>query len=81
MPKKTIHNAAYAALIDRMRQRRIRLGLTQAQVAARAGGRDRLWWQRIENKQRRADFLETVDVLRVLGIKLSEAVRIIEGKP
>jgi transcriptional regulator with XRE-family HTH domain len=78
MPK-TIHTAAYVALIGRLKRRRLDLKLTQTDVAAKVG-KDRLWLQRIESCQRRADFLETVDLLRVLGIKLSEAVRIIEGK-
>jgi transcriptional regulator with XRE-family HTH domain len=79
MPK-TIHTAAYVALIGRLKRRRLDLKLTQSDVAAKVG-KDRLWLQRIESCQRRADFLETVDLLHVLGIKLSEAVRIIEGKP
>ena len=79
MPK-TVYSPGYIALIQRIRARRLELGLTQADAAAKAG-RDRLWWQRMEGGTRRADFLETVDTLRVLGIKLSEAVRIIEGKP
>ncbi len=79
MPK-SIHTAAYRALIKLMRGRREELGLSQSQVAAKVG-RDRSWLQRIEVCERRADFLETLDLLRVLGIDLAEAVAIVQKKP
>lgn len=79
MPK-TIHTAAYRELIKRMRSRREELGLSQSHVAAKVG-RDRSWLQRIEVCERRADFLETVDLLQVLGIDLTEAVAIVQKKP
>jgi hypothetical protein len=76
MPKTT-HTASYAALIDRLRSRRHELHLTQSQVAAKVG-RDRFWMHRIESCKRRADFLETLDLLRALRIKIDEAVRIVQ---
>lgn len=76
MPKKTIYSGRYVALIRRMRERRQALGLTQAQVALRVG-QSAKWLQRIESGQRRADVIETVDLLRALDIEVDEAVRLV----
>lgn len=76
MAKKTIYSDRYEALIRRIRERRLALGLTQAQVALRVGQRAK-WLQRIEAGQRRADVIETADLLRALDIEVDEAVRLI----
>jgi transcriptional regulator with XRE-family HTH domain len=78
MPK-TIHSKGYIALIRRIRDRRIELGLTQSDLASRVG-QHRSWIQRSEVGERRLDFLETVDLLRALRIKLDEAARIVMEK-
>lgn len=80
MSKKSIHDPAYQALVQRLRERRLELGLTQSQAATRLGRR-KSWLSKVEQCERRLDFLETMDLLRVLKIEPDEAVRIVEGKP
>jgi transcriptional regulator with XRE-family HTH domain len=81
MPKKTIHSAAYRRLTRLLRDRRVELGMTQSQVAAKLG-RSRSWLQKVEGAKpdRRLDFLQTVDLLRVLKIELDEAERLVMEK-
>ena len=79
MPKKTIHSAPYRRLVRRLRDRRLELGYTQAQLAARISV-TRSVIQKVENLERRLDVIETFDVLAALQISVDEAVRIVEGK-
>ncbi len=79
MPIKTIYAKTYRALIRRLRERRIELGLTQLDVAAKMG-HGRTWLQKIETAERRLDFLQTIDLLRVLKIEVDDAVRLVEEK-
>ena len=81
MSKKTIYSPAYRRLIQRLRERRLELVMTQSQVAGRVGRR-KSWLSKVEQCERRLDFLETIDLLRVLKIEPDEAVRIVlQGKP
>jgi transcriptional regulator with XRE-family HTH domain len=73
---KTIHHPAYVAMIQRLRARRIELGLTQEAVAARMGVH-RTWVNKVEAYERRLDFIETVDLCRLYRIKLSDLARCI----
>lgn len=79
MPKKTIHTAAYRRLVRRLRDRRLELGYTQAQLAAKLSV-TRSVIQKVENLERRMDVIETFDVLTALQLSVDEAVRIVEGK-
>lgn len=71
---KTIHHPAYVAMIQRLRERRIELGLTQRQVASKLGV-PRTWVNKVEAYERRLDFIETVDLCRLYRIKLSDLAR------
>jgi transcriptional regulator with XRE-family HTH domain len=81
MPIKTIHSKAYRALIRRLRERRIELGLTQLDVATKVN-HSRTWLQKVESAELRIDFLQTIDLLRLLKIDVDDAVRLVEeGAP
>lgn len=71
---KTIHHPAYVAMIQRLRERRIELGLTQRQVASKLGV-PRTWVNKVEAYERRLDFIETVDLCRLYRIKLGDLAR------
>jgi transcriptional regulator with XRE-family HTH domain len=77
MPIKTIHAKAYRALITRLRERRIELGLTQRDVATKTG-HSRTWLQKIESAELRLDVLQTFDLLKVLEIELEEVVDLLQ---
>ena len=79
MVVKTIYADSYRALLKRMRARRVELGLTQRQLAAKVG-RSRTWLQKAEAAERRLDFLQTVDLLRALGMKLDEVADLVTKK-
>ena len=78
MPKAYTKN--YRRLLKHIRSRRVALGLSEDQVAARVG-QSLLWIQRVEAGKHRMDFLEAVDLLRALDIDLEDAARIIQDKP
>lgn len=78
MPKAYTKN--YRRLLKHIRSRRVALGLSEDQVAARVG-QSLLWMQRVEAGKYRMDFLETVDLLRALDIDLEDAARLIQDKP
>jgi transcriptional regulator with XRE-family HTH domain len=77
--QRIIYSKPYLALVRRMRARRLELGLSQAQLAAKVG-RTGTWLQKCENLRRRIDFVETVDLLRALDIDLDDAVRFVIEK-
>ena len=79
MSKKTIYSPAYRRLIQRLRDRRLELGLTQAELGVRVK-RSRAWTQRVLACETRADFLQTVDLLKALKIDIHEAVRLVQGE-
>ena len=79
MTAKTIYAHGYRELIKRLRARRVELGLTQAQLAARVG-RGRTWLQKVEAAERRLDFLQTVDLLRALDMKVDEVADLVTEK-
>lgn len=79
---KTIHRAEYRQLVDQLRQKREKLGLSQGELATRLG-----WSQQkisfIETGARRMDILEYVTVARALGLRpatvFSRAERLIDS--
>lgn len=73
---KTVHTKGYIALTRRIRARRLELGLTQQQLATRVG-KSRTFIQKAENRDRKMDFLEAVDLLRALKIDLDDAARLV----
>ena len=76
MPKA--YSKGYRLLLKHIRDRRMELQLSQDQVAARVG-KSLLWVQRVEAGKYRMDFLQTVDLLRVLHIDLEDAAKLIQG--
>ena len=76
MPKA--YSKGYSLLVKHIRSRRMELHLSQDLVAARVG-KSLLWVQRFESGKHRMDFLETVDLLRVLHIDLEEVEKLIQG--
>jgi transcriptional regulator with XRE-family HTH domain len=71
---KTIHHPAYNAMIRYLCDRRRELGMTQEDVARKLGV-SRTWVGKVENLERRLDFLETVDLCRLYGIPLHDLAR------
>jgi transcriptional regulator with XRE-family HTH domain len=76
---KTIYADGYRALIRRLRERRVELGLTQEQLAARVG-RGRTWLQKVEAAERKLDVRLAVLVIRALGLKLEELADLVAEK-
>lgn len=72
--KKSIFHPSYVAMIERLRKRRLELGLTQEDVAKKLGV-PHTWVSKVETCERRLDFLETVDLCRLYRIKLSDLAR------
>lgn len=79
MSTKTIYADGYRALIRRLRERRVELGLTQEQLAARVG-RGRTWLQKVEAAERKLDVRLAVLVIRALGLKLEELADLVAEK-
>ena len=77
MPKG--YSKGYRRLLKLIRGRRMELGLSQDQLAARIG-QSLPWVQRAEAGKYRMHVLETVDLLRALKIDLEEAMRFIQGR-
>lgn len=71
---KTIHHPAYVAMIQRLRARRIELGMSQDDVAKKLKV-SRTWVIKVEQRERRLDFIETVDLCRLYRIKLGDLAR------
>jgi transcriptional regulator with XRE-family HTH domain len=71
---KTIHHPAYVAMIQRLRERRIELGMSQDDVAKKLKV-SRTWVIKVEQRERRLDFIETVDLCRLYRIKLGDLAR------
>jgi transcriptional regulator with XRE-family HTH domain len=71
---KTIHHPAYVAMIQRLRERRIELGMSQDDVAKQLKV-SRTWVIKVEQRERRLDFIETVDLCRLYRIKLGDLAR------
>lgn len=65
---KTVHDPNYGRLIDRLRARRITLGLDQSSVASRLGYTDR-WLSKVENRDIRLDILTFMRLCRTLGLR------------
>lgn len=76
---KTIHHPAYVAMIERLRKRRLELGLTQEDVASNLKVH-RTWLCKVETLERRLDVIETCDLCRIYRIDPSSLVRIIEKR-
>ena len=74
---KTIYNEGYVRLIKAFRQRRIKLGLRQADVAVKMGVH-RAIISKTELHERRLDLLETFKLGQVLGMTLQQIQKILK---
>lgn len=77
--QKTIYTPAYRELIHRLRERRVKLGLSQRAVA-RSLRVQRCWVTRMEMCETRLDCVQTVRVCQVLGLSAPKLVRQLEGE-
>ena len=74
---KTIYEPAYRALVGRLRQRRVELGLRQDDVGKRLGlSAD--WISKIENGITRLDLVHLVRLCRVYDVPADDLVRRIQ---
>lgn len=73
---KTIYDDRYRKLIERLRSRRLELGLTQEWVARQLKV-PRTWPGKIEQCERRLDLLEAWNLCRLYGVRLSEVAKIL----
>jgi transcriptional regulator with XRE-family HTH domain len=76
---KSIHDAAYLALVECLRDERVTAGLTQADLANRVGA-DQSYVSKYERAERRLDVIEVRTICRALGLSLTEFVRKFEQK-
>jgi transcriptional regulator with XRE-family HTH domain len=76
MPK-TIHRKEYSVLLQLIRERRQRAGLTQAQCS-HALGRAQSFMSDVERGIRRLDLIQLRDLCRVLDTELPAFVRAFE---
>jgi len=73
MPK-TIHRHEYRVLLRMIRERRLRLGITQTKCS-KALGRGQSFMSDIERGVRRLDVVQLRDLCRVLEVELQRFVR------
>ena len=76
MATKTIYREDYRKLVERLRDRREELGLSQSEVARTLG-----WSQQrmsaVEAGARRLDVIEFFQLTSVLGLSASRAVKLV----
>lgn len=76
MASKTIYREDYRKLVERLRDRREELGLSQSEVARTLG-----WSQQrmsaVEAGARRLDVIEFFQLTSVLGLSASRAVKLV----
>lgn len=74
---KTIYHDTYRELIDELIKLRKRANLTQTQVAEKLH-KPQSYIAKIENFERKLDILEFVQLCRVIDVKASELIVLIE---
>lgn len=75
--EKSIFDPRYRDLIARLTSQRKKSGMTQRDLA-RALGVDQCYVARIETHERRLDLIETIDMMRVLGMNDKEIINAIK---
>jgi transcriptional regulator with XRE-family HTH domain len=68
---KSIYDAQYKLLIQKLRQRRLETGFTQTQLAKKVGV-DQTFVSKYEQCQRRLDVIELQRICKALGLSVSE---------
>lgn len=76
---KGIHDERYRAIIEALRDERVRQSLSQSALAARLGRRQQ-FVSKYEVGERRLDMVEYVDVARSLDIDWAALLRLAEQK-
>lgn len=77
---KSIYDPRYRQLIDFLRKRRRKLGLTQLQVTDQLGV-SRSWLGKIETRERRLDVIELCRLSEIYQISWAEIGAILEERP
>lgn len=67
---KALQAKRYQAFVERLRQARLDVGLTQAEVAERVG-RPQTWVSKCELGERRVDLVELEDIAAACGKPMS----------
>ena len=75
--EKSIFDPRYRDLIARLTSQRKKSGMTQRDLA-RALGVGQCYVARIETHERRLDLIETIDMMRVLGMNDKEIINTIK---
>jgi transcriptional regulator with XRE-family HTH domain len=70
---KTIYREEYRQVVNRLRDAREALGLSQTEVAERLGHTQQ-WISQVESGSRRLDVIEFVELCLALGVKPSSAL-------
>lgn len=78
-PRKSVFDAQYVEIIDRLIARRLELKMTQTDLAA-AYGEDQSFISRIERRQRRIDVYEFVRLCRALKLEPGAVLKGIEAE-
>ena len=73
---KTIHDPRYVRLIEHLKARRLALRLTQEQVTRQLHV-PRSWMGKIEQRERKLDFLEAWRLCRLYGVSIGEIEKIL----
>jgi transcriptional regulator with XRE-family HTH domain len=74
---KTVFDQRYKALVAEMVRLRKNKGLSQAELA-RASNMSKTTIGRIETRDRRLDYIDTVDILKAIGLSKSEILTFLE---
>lgn len=77
---KTIYQAKYSALIERLIAARRNAGLTQAEIA-KILDKPQSYVAKIEGKDRKLDVVEFVELCETIGQEPSELIKIIQRTP
>lgn len=77
---KTIYQAKYSALIERLIAARRNAGLTQAEIA-KILDKPQSYVAKIEGKDRKLDVMEFVELCETIGQEPSELIKIIQRAP
>lgn len=70
---RSIYDPRYIAMISKLKAARENRGLSQAYLSERLG-RPQSYISKIENRERRIDLIETLDLCKVLGIRIEDLI-------
>ncbi len=76
-PLKSVHTPAYRVLVDALVEARKAAGLTQQDLAHRVG-KPQSFVAKVENRERRLDVIEFIDLSRAVGLDPHTALRRVE---